>query len=231
MARPKITTTAPASRYASKNERIAEFSATDGTGGLISIAQDANGGVSVNLYRLDPAVTVSVSHDDTKPAWVKTPELNVEINHGKGASVVTGPVRIAFQGDGTAYITTQGSHNVNDGQHLTIREREFLASVHATRNDDGTWTEYEPADHDVRPRGMSGGIAPTTYRAAIVAALLAALAEHWTPELDRAGAYAQAAQRLGQAVSERAAATEAFNYANMQVARLRRKMAENAPTS
>ncbi|MER9768922.1 hypothetical protein NKJ09_22990 [Mesorhizobium sp. M0189] len=45
--------------YADKSrERIAEFAAPNGKGGLISIKQHDDGNVTVVLYRLDPGVIV-----------------------------------------------------------------------------------------------------------------------------------------------------------------------------
>lgn len=59
----KINTKPVASHYASDTEKIIEFTAPNGQGGLISFAYDAETGtVRIAAYRLDPKVQVTVSH-------------------------------------------------------------------------------------------------------------------------------------------------------------------------
>ncbi len=55
--KPRIVTACVANRYATKNERIVEFS-HNGKGGLISIAENAIGELVVNVYRCDPGIVV-----------------------------------------------------------------------------------------------------------------------------------------------------------------------------
>lgn len=63
MARPSIKSPCVADHYADKHcERIAEFSAPNGKGGLIRIRQNDDGTVLVSLYRLDPGVIVETTH-------------------------------------------------------------------------------------------------------------------------------------------------------------------------
>ncbi len=64
MKRPSIKSPCVADRYADKTcERIAEFSAPNGKGGLIAVRQHPDGAVTVAVYRLDPGVTVTVDPD------------------------------------------------------------------------------------------------------------------------------------------------------------------------
>ncbi|HEX9807894.1 MAG TPA: hypothetical protein VGA34_13455 [Alteraurantiacibacter sp.] len=64
MARPSIKTRCVADTYADKScERIAEFSAPNGKGGLIAIRQNSDGTVTVHVYRLDDGVEVVASAD------------------------------------------------------------------------------------------------------------------------------------------------------------------------
>lgn len=62
--RPTIKSPCVADRYASPHQRIAEFSAPNGKGGLISVSQKPDGSVEVVLYRLDKGVTVDVLSRD-----------------------------------------------------------------------------------------------------------------------------------------------------------------------
>ncbi|MES2295377.1 MAG: hypothetical protein V4527_18925 [Pseudomonadota bacterium] len=67
MSRPSIKTRCVADTYADKTrERIAEFSAPNGKGGLISVRQNDDGTVTVKLYRLDDGVGIAAaaSHVD-----------------------------------------------------------------------------------------------------------------------------------------------------------------------
>lgn len=58
--RPSIKSPCVADGYADKScERIAEFSAPNGKGGLISIRQNRDGTVTVNIYRTDARVDVT----------------------------------------------------------------------------------------------------------------------------------------------------------------------------
>lgn len=60
LKRPSIKSPCVADRYAGPGERIAEFSAPNGKGGLISIRQINGGdGVLVSVYRTDPGVAVA----------------------------------------------------------------------------------------------------------------------------------------------------------------------------
>lgn len=47
-----------ASHYAAENERIVEFMAPNGVGGLISLRYHEDGTVSIEPYRLDPGCKV-----------------------------------------------------------------------------------------------------------------------------------------------------------------------------
>lgn len=62
--KPRVITKCVASHYAGPNERIIEFSSRYG-GGLISLMETV-GGLRVDLYRLDPTVTVTVAQSEAK---------------------------------------------------------------------------------------------------------------------------------------------------------------------
>lgn len=68
MAKPRINTRAVASKYAALGETIAEFSHDTGGGGLISMRRtETDPGLVVELYRLDPQVTVRVAYESEDP--------------------------------------------------------------------------------------------------------------------------------------------------------------------
>lgn len=55
MKKPTVTLRCVANQYAAPNERVVEFD-----GGLIRLRKLANGGTSVELYRLDDTTVVAV---------------------------------------------------------------------------------------------------------------------------------------------------------------------------
>lgn len=146
--------------------------------------------------------------------WVETPELRVPVGKGKGASLVTGRVRIVFNGKGRAYVSTDGAHHNDDAPGITFRDREWLISMHAVRAADGTWAELDPrAGYAVKAGGIDvpyDYVTPKTYRAAIASAMLETVADYWTPELDQLAAYADAAQSIGRAQEKVAEAAKAL---------------------
>jgi len=130
--------------------------------------------------------------------WIATPEQIVELNHGKGANVVTGSVRIAFTGAGRAYVATR-AHNNDDAPAVVVRGKSYLVTLHFVRQADGTWTEHKHnSSYNVSPRGSYDPFkaAAPTIRAAIVAALLNALTEADSGDVERSADHAQAAQQL-----------------------------------
>lgn len=58
MQRPSIKSPCVADRYVTGCERIAEFSAPNGKGGLIRIMQHKDDRVTVDVYRTDPGVEI-----------------------------------------------------------------------------------------------------------------------------------------------------------------------------
>lgn len=72
MRRASIKSPCVADSYHAPNERIAEFTFPDGSGGLLSLTERPDGCHTVNLYRLDPYVTVTVEgrevHRSSKPS-------------------------------------------------------------------------------------------------------------------------------------------------------------------
>lgn len=163
--------------------------------------------------------------------WVSTPEITVELHHGKGASVVTGPVRIAYTGNGRAYVNTR-AHNNDDAPAVTCRGRDYLVSLHFVQQADGTWAEHaDNRGHDVSPRGSYDYFkaAASTIRAAIVEAIQAAVAEHASADVERAAAHAQAAQRLVVLEPELAKLREQVAVLEATVAAHRDTLAATAP--
>lgn len=58
MKRPRIITNCVANKYANRNERIVEYSFSNGKGGLIAFSLDDQGRPRVELYRHDPEVVI-----------------------------------------------------------------------------------------------------------------------------------------------------------------------------
>ncbi len=159
--------------------------------------------------------------------WVPFPKITTTVNHGKGKSVVSGVVTVTFNGANTVYVDTAAHHN-DTAPALTYRDREWLASAHLSRQPDGTWTQSDPSvTYGVSQRGSIGygKETPPTYRAAIIAALCATVADVWTADLDRQGIHAQAAQRLHTLLPERDKAAAALAETDRQVAALQATLA------
>lgn len=130
--------------------------------------------------------------------WVKSPEVTVELNHGKGAKAVTGQVRVTVNRPGYAFVGTQ-AHNNDDAPAVTVRGKDYLVNLHFVQQADGSWAEHpDNRPQSVSPRGLNyrwDAAAAPTIRAAVVAAALAALAEH-APAMAGQAAAAHAAQQL-----------------------------------
>src|ERR1044072_6021292 len=109
--------------------------------------------------------------------WVATPEKIVELHHGKGKPVVTGPILIAYIGNGRAYAGTR-AHDNDDAPAVTCRGRAYLVILHFVQQADGTWADHaDNRAHNVSPRGSRDYFkaAAPTIRAAIVEAIQAAV--------------------------------------------------------
>jgi hypothetical protein len=67
--RPRMEPNSTADKYnrTRGNERICEFTFTNGKGGLISLYEHTNGTVSVMIYRQDDGVQVTVEGHDVTP--------------------------------------------------------------------------------------------------------------------------------------------------------------------
>jgi hypothetical protein len=80
MKRPSIKSPCVADRYADPNrERIAEFLAPNGKGGLIRVHQCDNGNVTVEVYRCDEGVTVIAALPDNE-AQANVAKYDAELN-------------------------------------------------------------------------------------------------------------------------------------------------------
>lgn len=81
--KPSVVT-GVADKHARPGERIVEVSFPNGLGGLISLSQDADGQCKVELYRFDPAVTITVP----SPAAASAPDTCDRCGawpHGEGS--------------------------------------------------------------------------------------------------------------------------------------------------
>lgn len=163
--------------------------------------------------------------------WVATPEQVVELHHGKGATVVTGPVRIAFTSSTHAYVSTQ-AHRSDDAPAVTVRGKDYLISLHFVRHADGTWNEHpDNQRHNVSPRGTMDywAAAAPTIRAAIVAALTDKVTKAATGGTLREAAYANAAQSLRRLEPERAALAAKLAELDAEIAQYQVILTSNAP--
>lgn len=161
--------------------------------------------------------------------WIPYPQVTAALAHGAGKSAITGTLHIAFTGTGTAYVTTAGAHHNDDNPAVTYRGAQWLVGVHLQRGADGVWAETHHSRRGGITRRGRLADAPHTYRAAIRDAVIAATAGLWTPELDRAAAYAHAAQRLHAQEGQRAEAARILADIDTDIAALRAVMAANAP--
>lgn len=161
-------------------------------GFMLSVLVDDSGTLIVDPYKADNPVIVRTPEREQQP-WVSAPEMRgVVFAHG----TVSGTVKIAFTDYGRVHVTTDAHVNDN-APAVTYRGTEYLISLHATRNDDGSWSEYQPEPWDVRKRhAWPDGYAAKTYRQAIVTALLTVVAEQWSEETGRLAGYARAARDL-----------------------------------
>jgi hypothetical protein len=160
--------------------------------------------------------------------WVDTPRLyDVVVEHGKGKSVVTGGVYIAFTSATSAHVATDGDRNYHNG--LMFRCKEWSASAHVSQNEAGDWVVTDRSDYLISERGSYGKYAAPSYRDAINAALIATVAEHWTPELAREAEYARAMRALYRERQELEKTRDAYDTACANVKALEAIANANAP--
>jgi len=134
----------------------------------------------------------------------RIPADAVTVKHGKGKSIITGPVLIQYTDHHEVCVSTDGYFD-NDKPPLTFRGQEWLVTVYLTRRDDGTWEERDKKLHyGIGKRGCrsSDGV-PRTYREAIITALVTAVGEAWTPEKDNQAVYTKAARELAEVQAKR----------------------------
>ena len=135
--------------------------------------------------------------------WTPYPEESLELDR---AGKVTGSVQVAWQGDGTVFVTTVA--HINDHlQAIDFRGESFLVTTHLYRQPDGTFTPTRPdAETWVQAsvtRRQNWSDAPPSFHKAIMAAIQAAVEDLWTPERDRAGLEASVAQALHSLARDR----------------------------
>ncbi len=234
MVKPYVNLNPPANRGTADNELIIDFRSggSPSIGGSISFVRHDDGRLTVNVHGVDDRVEVTgeraaVARSAMRQrTWVETPRVRqVPVNHGKGKSVVSGVVDIAFIGKGRASITTDA--HVNDHKPaVDFRGESWLIHVFAERTEAGEWVLMdERGSHSVHiTRRQNWSDAPPSYVAPLVAAVLAIVPEHWTPEVDRAAEYADAAQRLHTLEPERDKAAEDLADMDRRVASLRARM-------
>lgn len=167
--------------------------------------------------------------------WVKTPEQTVILDYGTGKSVVTGQVRIAFLGNGNVNVQTR-AHRNDDAPAVTYRGKDYLVNLSFVRQADGTVTEHPyNTPQNVSPRRTSDpfAAAPKTIRAAIVAALRAAIdavtSGGYSDIAERAANHAHAAQRLHSLEPKRAELAAQLAELDAEIEKHRAALAANAP--
>lgn len=133
---------------------------------------------------------------------------------------VTGSVELTWQRDGIVFVHTAGAHVNDDNEAVTFRDERYLVTMHFYRQSDGTWGTGEHV-HIVRG---TGGDAPPSYRAAIVEALSALVAEHTTYERRRAGEYADARQDGSRYARDVAEAQEVLEAAQAKLRECERRI-------
>ena len=164
-------------------------------------------------------------------AWVKTPEVIVDLDCGTGKSVVTGQIRIAFVSATHISVQTM-AHRNDDVLAVTYRGKDYLVNLAFTRQPDGSVVEHEyNTPQNVSPRRTSDpfAAAPKTIRAAIVQALRAAIDATSNGGYTRAAAYASAAQRLHSLEPQRAELAAELAKLDAEIAQHRAALAANAP--
>lgn len=128
--------------------------------------------------------------------WIESPKFtNVNLGDGKA----TGFVDVVFTSREHAHVRTQG--HVNDTvPEITVRGKEWHVSLSVVPGPDGTWVVSDSRDvyQHISPKhslSASHNVAPT-FRAAIYAAVSAAVTQLATPETIARAEYAAAAQSL-----------------------------------
>jgi hypothetical protein len=167
--------------------------------------------------------------------WIKTPEQTVTLDHGTGKSVVTGQIRIAFLGNGHISVQTQ-AHRNDDAPAVTYRGKDYLVNLAFIRQADGTVTEHPyNTRQNVSPRRTSDpfAAAPKTIRAAIVAALRAAIdaatSGGYSAVAEWAANHAHAAQRLHSLEPKRAELAAQLAELDAEIAKHRAALEVSAP--
>jgi hypothetical protein len=115
------------------------------------------------------------------------PKVRVELNHGKGKSVVTGPVTITFNGDDTAVVDTEGAHINDDNPAVNFRGERLLIHLRLMRNAEGNWQGQPGSLQSVTRANWTD--APPSFVGAVFAAVAAKVTEVWTEDIAREAAY------------------------------------------
>ncbi len=164
--------------------------------------------------------------------WISSPALKaVAIQHATGASVVSGVIDLRFLRAGRVMADTD-AHINDDKPAVDFRGESFLVSIFAVRTEDGSWIADPDRDsHSVKvTRRQNWSPAPPTFERAIVSAVLATIAAHWTPELGRAGEHAYAAQQLHGRERDREKAAQALAEIDATLATWRLVYLDTNPT-
>jgi hypothetical protein len=145
-----------------------------------------------------------------------------ELNHGKGKSVVTGPVQIEFTDFNQCCVSTPAYHS-DTRPAVTYRDRQWLVTACLERGEDGAWSAtYMTAAE--RKRFQRGTDAPPTYRAAIEAAVVSAASRAWTEEIGYEAGRVKIETMLGVELQKQRKAREALSELDANVAALEEKL-------
>lgn len=152
---------------------------------------------------------------------MKHPELrDVPVSHGKGKSVVSGTVDLLFADSDRVRVDTRNNHAPT---FVNFRDKEWTVTAWFLRQADGTWTHDPERGQYVSRRQMFGRLndAPNSYRAAILAAALDLVSQHWTEEFGRQARHADAVRKLADLEPKRVKAAEELAAIDSRMAELR----------
>lgn len=130
--------------------------------------------------------------------FTRGPEITVDLDH-KG---VTGRVKLVFTSGDHCSVSCDGYINVPDSDRVTYRGKDYLPHVHVYRlsGDDEVIVWGIDEKRSYGHFGLDG--VAKTFKAAIIAAIVAAVQEHGTQEVINQATYAEAMTDLSRADEE-----------------------------
>jgi hypothetical protein len=156
--------------------------------------------------------------------WIESPKfIGVDLGDGKA----TGKVDVVFTSRTHAHVRTQG--HVNDNvPEIMVRGKEWHVSLSVVPGPDGTWVVDNSRDtyQHISPKHSlsTRHEVPPTFRAAIYAAVSAAVTRVATPDVIALAEYASAAQQLSYLDRELTEARETLAALESQHAELTNTM-------